>query len=175
MVRGLPSLRTRSLSGVVGRTIRAITRSHRSRGTSFRILHFSIQPDHLHLLVEAETKQALTAGLRGLAIWIARRVNAERGTRGRLFAERYHARPITTARQMRTAIVYVLQNHTHHTPSRHLVDEHSSGPWFNGWERPLPRPPTPSPVSAPTTRLATAWRRYGPISFDEEPAPKPLF
>ena len=161
---------------MVGRTVRAITQSHQKRGSTFRILHFSIQPDHLHLIVEAENKKVLTAGLRGLAIWIARRVNAHLTTHCKLFAERYHARSITTARQMRTAIVYVLQNHTHHTPSRHLVDEHSSGPWFEGWEASLPKPPTPSPVSAPTTRLArTAWRRYGPVAFDEEPAPKPCF
>jgi REP element-mobilizing transposase RayT len=176
IVRGLPSLRNRRLAGVVGRTIRAITQAHRDRRSSFRILHFSIQADHLHLIVEAETKEVLIAGLRGLAIWIARRLNVQRGGHGRVFAERYHARPLTTPRQMRNAIVYVLHNHKHHSPSRFLVDECSSGPWFDGWASPVPRPATASPVSEPATRLArTGWRRYGPIGFQEEPAPKPLF
>ena len=172
IVRGLPSLRGRALAGVVGRTVRAATLS---RNSTFRVIHFSIQSNHLHLIVEAGSKETLTAGLRGLAIWLARRINERLGTHGRMIAERYHARPLTTAREMRNAIVYVLQNHKHHSPSRYLVDECSSGPWFTGWAAPLPRPPTASPVASPTTDLARrAWRRYGPIRFDEGPAERDL-
>ncbi len=71
---------------------------------------------------------------------------------------------------MRNAIVYVLQNHRHHEPSRFLVDECSSGPWFDGWAVRLPAPDTPSPVAAPGTWLARiGWRRHGPIRFEESP------
>jgi REP element-mobilizing transposase RayT len=172
IVRGLPSLRTRRLAGVVGRTIRAITQSHRDRQSSFRIVHFSIQPDHLHLIVEAEDKRVLVSGLRGLAIWIARRVNAELGGRGRIFAERYHARALTSARQVRNGIVYVLHNHKHHSPSRFPVDECSSGPWFGGWSAPPVEPAMPPPVVPSQTWLgAIGWRRAGgPIDATEKPA-----
>ena len=143
------------------------------RATSYSSLYdISLKSERATAFVS----ELFIAGLRGLAIWIARRLNDQRGTHGKVFAERYHARPLTTARQVRNAIVYVLHNHKHHSPSRFAVDECSSGPWFDGWATPVPRPATDSPVGEPATRLArTGWRRYGPIGFDEEPAPKPLF
>ena len=65
----------------------------------------------------------------------------------------------------------VLQNHLHHRPSRHWVDECSSGRWFTGWKDPLSPPLTPSPVQAPLTwLLSTGWKRHGLIDFTEGPA-----
>src|SRR5512134_719642 len=170
LVPGLPSARELVPAGIIGRTIRQTTWSHARRRTGFRIIHFSIQSHHLHLIVEARNKTVLTAGLRGLAVWLARRLNQELDRQGQVFAERYHARPLTSPTQVRNAIVYVLQNHRHHSPSRFLVDECSSAAWFTGWERPLPPPPTPSPVSVPATWLARrGWRKKGLLRFDEAP------
>jgi REP element-mobilizing transposase RayT len=169
LVRSLPSLRLKALSAVVGRTMRAATQA-RGRST-FRIVHFSIQDNHLHLVVEAGSKRTLMRGLRALAIRLARRLNQALGRRGQVLAERYHARPVTTPREMRNLIVCVLHNHRHHRPSRYLVDEHSSARWFNGWATPLSPPTTPSPVSPPGTWLSRkGWRRHGLIRFDEQPA-----
>ena len=171
VVRRVGNLRRNKLARIIGLTIRTMNASWLERGRAFRVIHFSIQPDHLHLIVEGGDKSALIAGLRGLAVWIARRVNQALGTRGRVFASRYHATVITKPRQMRYQIVYVLQNHKHHQPSRYLVDEFSSARWFPHWEHPLSQPATPSPVLPPTTWLADeGWRKfYPPISFDEEP------
>jgi REP-associated tyrosine transposase len=75
---------------------------------------------------------------------------------------------------VRNAIVYVLQNHRHHERSRFIVDENSSGLWFAGWSEPLPPPATAPPVAEPVTWLARiAWRRYGPIRFEEAPSDAP--
>src|SRR5262249_26797849 len=153
-----------------GQTIRAITQSHHSRRTSFRITHFSIQSNHVHLIVEAGGKLTLSRGLRGLGIWIARRVNLAAATHGRVIADRYHFRTLTTPRSVRNAIVHVLQNHLHHRRSRYIVDECSSARWFGGWAEPLPPADKPSPVAEPRTWLGrTGWRKHGPIRFDEGP------
>ena len=64
----------------------------------------------------------------------------------------------------------MLQNHKHHEPSRNLVDECSSGPWFAHWAAPLARPPPVSPVAEPVTWLARLGsKRHGPIRFEEGP------
>src|SRR5438552_11721605 len=76
----------------------------------FRVVHFSIQDDHLHLIVEAEDRAALTRGLRGLAVRSARAVNRALGRRGPVCSDRYHARPLTSPRAVRIALVYVLLN-----------------------------------------------------------------
>src|SRR5262249_53190826 len=110
-------------------------------------------------------------GLRGLGTWLARRLNERLRRRGRVLADRYHQRALTTPRAMRNAIVYVLQNHVHHRRSRYLVDECSSARWFRGWVSPLPPPDTPSPVAEPRTWLGrTGWRKHGPVGFDEGPS-----
>ena len=170
-VAGIPSLRGWRLAKAVGDTIRASSRSHERRRTAFRIIHFSIQSNHLHFIVEALGKVTLEKGLRGLAVWLARRINEELGRHGQVFQGRYHARPLETPTEVRNAIVYVLQNHKHHSPSRYLIDEMSSARWFNGWAQPLPPQANPSPVSFPRTWLARkGWRKHGgPIHFDEAP------
>src|SRR5262249_44916568 len=103
-------------------------------------------------------------------VWVARRLNEKLSRRGRVLADRYHARPLTTPRVVRIAIVYVLQNHVHHERSRYIVDECSSARWFDGWTERLPPQMTPSPVAAPRTWLGSiGWRRYGRIRLDESP------
>ena len=171
VVSGLPSLRLWRLAGVVGRAFRASKERHEVRKSTFRVVHFSIQSNHLHLIVEAGSKTTLARGLRGLAIRIARRLNAALGRNGQVFEERYHARPLTVPKDARNTIVYVLQNHRHHAPSSNLVDECSSAAWWDGWEASLLSPPTPSPVSLPGTWLMRlGWRRNrGPIRFTEAP------
>src|SRR2546425_2294179 len=77
----------------------------------FRVLHFSVRDDHLHLIVEAEDARALGRGLRGLAIRVARAVNRALGRHGAVWGDRYHARALTTPRAVRHALVYVLMKH----------------------------------------------------------------
>lgn len=171
VVSGIPSLRGFELARAVGRTVRAITKSHQRRRTSFRIIHFSIQSNHVHLIVEAGSRITLMRSLRGLGIWLARRINESARRHGQVLADRYHARALTTPLAVRNAIVYVLQNHLHHRPSRYVVDECSSARCFSGWAEPLGPPDTPAPVAAPLTWLARAgWRRHGRIRLDEGPA-----
>ncbi|HEY6910167.1 MAG TPA: transposase, partial [Myxococcales bacterium] len=40
-----------------------------------RVIHYSIQGNHLHLIVEAESPEALSRAMQGLATRLARRLN----------------------------------------------------------------------------------------------------
>jgi putative transposase len=170
-------------------TVRAaIARTAARRGGTFRVIHFSVQEDHVHLIVEAADTAALTAGVRGLEISIAKRVNRLTFRRGRFWADRWHGRALTTPRATRHAIVYVLGNGKKHGSHRHaaIFDPCSSAPYFAGFREsaglPLvapnseigPRslaPPSKSPVSEPGTwLLGVGWRRLGLISLHEAPA-----
>jgi putative transposase len=102
----------------------------------FRIVHYSVQYDHMHLVVEARDKAALSAGMRSVSIRIARSVNALVGRRGAFWADRWYGRALTSPRQVRTALLYVLANFRKHSrvalgPG---VDPFSSGAWFDGWQ-----------------------------------------
>ncbi len=147
-------------------------------GPSFRLVHFSVQADHVHLFIEARDKVALSLGMRGLVIRLARAVNRARGRRGAVWADRYHARALTTPREVRHALVYILMNSKKHRPGAWGIDPYSSGRWFAGWRDHCAPPPAgvPAPVAAPRTWLARdGWRRYDLIGLDERPqsAPSP--
>jgi REP element-mobilizing transposase RayT len=161
---GVPSLR-------MGRRFEAIEEAIRkSASADFRIVHFSVQRDHVHLIVEAHDRAALTRGMRGLAIRAALSINRALGHRGRVWDDRYHARELRTPREVRSAIAYVLLNRRKHDPlAPRGVDPCSSGAWFNGWRARQPLSEN-SPVPAARTWLCSVgWRRVGLIRPDERP------
>ena len=157
----------------------------------FRIVHMSIQSNHVHLLVEADHEQALSRGVRGFSISAARRVNAtitERtGIRrtGKVVADRFHARPLTTPRQVRNVLSYILNNWRHHGEDRRhfarawKADPFSSGAVFADWKEledspvlwPLRTTYYPLLVFRPRTwLLAKGWKEHHPlISVHEIP------
>jgi hypothetical protein len=139
----------------------------------FRLIQFSVQSDHLHLMVEADDSHTLSRGLQGLAVRCARAVNRCARRRGRVWAHRYHARALGTPREVRRALVYLLLNFRKHLRAAPGVDSRSSGPWFTGWRgQPHQLVSGPSPVAQPRTWLASfGWQRAGPpIDWREAPA-----
>ena len=80
----------------------------------FRIVHVSIQHNHLHLLVEAADQEALSRAMQSFAINAARAINRSMGSHGKVFAYRYHATQIRTPYHARHALAYVLNNWRRH-------------------------------------------------------------
>ncbi len=92
--------------------IRAALRD--AQRATFRVVHFSVQRDHVHLLVEASNRITLSSGMRGLAIRIARRLNRALRRRGSVFGDRWHGHALRSPREVRNALAYVLFNGTKH-------------------------------------------------------------
>jgi REP element-mobilizing transposase RayT len=164
----IPSLRSPRLFQSVRRSIAA---AHK---TAFRVVHFSVQSDHMHLIVEGDQAVALVRGLQGLAVRCAKAVNRVLGRAGGVWSSRYHARGLGTPTEVRRGLVYVLLNFRKHLRATAGIDPRSSGPWFTGWRRAgaVDRcPGDPAPVELPRTWLAAmGWRRAGgAIGVDEQP------
>ena len=144
----------------------------------FRVVHVSIQHNHLHLLVEASDRAELSRGMQGFSISCARRLNRHLGRSGRVFAERYHAQPISSPRHARNEICYVLNNWRHHgsagSAGSAALDPFSSALAFDGWARPSLRRIAPGAELLPTAfprfwLITTGWRRHGLIDPAETP------
>jgi REP element-mobilizing transposase RayT len=168
---GLPSFRDSALCEVLFESIRSASRSP-AVGEAFRIVHFSVQPDHIHLIVEASDTSTLSRGVQGLEIRLARAVNrCFGGIEGPVWADRYHARELKTPREVRNAIVYVLMNAKKHVRNfRAAIDPLSSAPWFDGMRSHMPSE-QPSPVVRARTWLANVgWRKRGLIAPHEKPS-----
>jgi REP element-mobilizing transposase RayT len=122
----IPSLRV--LNGWVRRALNA-----GSNQPGFRLIHFSIQGNHLHLIVEAEDTVRLSRGMQGLAVRISRAVNQVLSRkRGKVFSDRYHAHVLRSLREVRNAVAYVIENFRRHREkggrpvAASFVDLHSS-------------------------------------------------
>jgi REP element-mobilizing transposase RayT len=179
--RGSASLRRGAIYQAIRRALRkAINRA------DFRVIHFSIQSNHLHLVAEADHKMALARGMQGLLISAARHINRAWRRSGTVFPDRYHERILKTPRQCRNAIRYVLNNFRRHRedfagePSRWKIDRFSSAISFTGWKElglgqtwAVPPDYEPLPIAAPTTWLLTlGWTRHGLIGVFEVPGSK---
>jgi len=155
-VHHLPSLRSPATFAALAA---AFARTSNRR---FRLTQFSVQTDHLHLIVEAASREALIRGLQGLAGRTARAANRAWKRTGKVWRGRYHPRALTTPSEVRNALVYVLLNFRKHLRALPGVDPRSSAPWFDGWSVPLPAPAALPPVVPAQTWLgAVGWRRAG--------------
>ena len=155
----------------VVRTVLGALRDSRREG--FRIVHYSIQPNHLHLILEAESATLLSSGVRGIMVRIARRVNKLLSRAGRLWADRWHAHALKTPREVRNTLRYVLQNHLKHRSTTTPLDPLSSAQWFKGFATPIPltfRSVGPPCTAAPRSwLLRVGWERHGKIRICERP------
>ena len=102
------------------RSFRVIAAALRLGGDRFnvRVIEFSVQGNHIHLLVEAANRRALARAIQGLSIRVAKGLNRMMGRSGRVFDDRYHARVLRTPTEVRHAIRYVLENARKHAAER---------------------------------------------------------
>jgi REP element-mobilizing transposase RayT len=182
----LHQLRTRDFYHAIRYATYAAARRQR-----FRIVHISIQRDHIHLIAEAADRITLARGVQSFEISAAKHINRtaskRRGKRrrGTVFPDRYHAHILNSPNLVRNAVRYVLNNWRHHGHDRRgparrfLCDPFSSGIRFRGWRELAHRhlmwraPPNYEPlwVWLPKTwLLSRGWQRAGSISARDVPS-----
>ena len=162
IARGLPGLRERNAYHLILRSFRAGCERF-----GFRLNHYSVQTNHVHMIVEAEDSRSLARGMQGLQIRIAKALNKMWGRTGKVFADRFHDRILRTPREVRNVLVYVLNNGRRHGSfaTRDVPDPFSSGRWFDGWVEQLEYDsPTALPITPAQTWLQRlGWRMHGLI------------
>jgi putative transposase len=166
---GLPRLRR---IAAFERTRSAIQRAHKP---DFRIVHFSVLNNHVHLVVEANDRRALSRGMQGLKIRMTRRLNALWGTKGTIFGERYHDEQIATPKQARNVLHYVVGNYRKHCAQAGVrlkprwVDPFSSARQLDGWKQRVRL--EPGVVARPRSwLLRVGWKRHGLLDAHAIPA-----
>ncbi|MEO7733328.1 MAG: transposase [Kofleriaceae bacterium] len=188
VVAEVGSLRRREIYKAVRAASITAAGTEERRG-QFRIVQLSIQHNHIHMLVEAESNETLACGMQGFKISAARHINTAlrvggRRRRGAVFADRYHLVVIRSPRQARHVLAYILCNWRKHGEDRSglarawLVDPFSSAISFAGWKELEGQPPwkvrpgyLPLIVTAPRSwLLRIGWWRHGAISVREVPS-----
>ena len=184
--RALANLRSRRAMERILRSLTHAKERMRSKALDVRVVHYSVQRDHLHLIVEAADVRSLSRAMQGLSVRIAKALNRALARKGKVFADRFHDRVLTSPKQVRHALAYVLCNARKHgvappvrggaSPS--WVDPCSSAWAFDGWCRRVTRHPPGSSggdvaIAATSTPrlwlLRVGWRRGGLLQPDHCP------
>lgn len=180
----LRSLRTKTVVRALEQTFAA-----GCERSDFRLVHYSLLGDHAHLVVEARGAEALGRGMMSIGSRLALAVNRVMGRkRGKVIADRYHARLLRTPREVRHALRYVLLNARKHAgvtarkavrAMQVVLDPASSARFFDGWKLGRGRAPgaqadaaarDDTPVArARTWLLRVGWRRHGLLDPAEVP------
>lgn len=171
---GLPSFRQQRVGALLLGLIR------RLNDAGFQIVHFSIQSNHVHLIVEASDRETLRRKASGFAISFARRLNQDLlgGRRGKVWEDRHFRRDIEGAREMHAVLRYVLGNAKKHgvIPADAVeLDPYSSAWTFRGWDVAFERPPGVDhwPRPEPRTQLLREdWLAWGLVPVLGAPGPR---
>jgi REP element-mobilizing transposase RayT len=145
----------------------------------FRLVQYSIQSNHVHMIVEAASAADLARGMKSIGARLARAVNHVFRRRGRVLADRFHLHVLRTPREVRNALAYVLLNARRHAAKLRRsvsrggsIDPASSGRWFDGWRSPFARRMAHDPPAVAIARtwlLRIGWQRAGRIDVSEVP------
>lgn len=145
----------------------------------FRVAQYSLQRNHLHLIVEADDRGALARGMIAVGSRLARAVNRVCRRRGPVVADRYHVRALRSPREVWNALRYVLNCRRHDARALGLgcLDPASSARWFDGWSASPVSGAIPEWLARPVARartwlLGVGWRRYGGIDCADVPGPR---
>lgn len=161
LVSGLESLRKRPNHGIVLDALAAACERF-----GLRIVHYCVMTNHVHLVCEVEGADALSRGIKGLCVRLARNLNQRWRRSGRVIADRFHAHVLQTPREVRNVLAYLLNNASHHGIHVEGPDPCSSGAWFDGWAHARGGAAAASPSflsRARTWLLGVGWRRHGLI------------
>ncbi len=155
---GLPSLRSKAAHTAL---LAAILACNDRFG--LRVVHYVALSNHLHLICEANDDDLLRRGASALVVGLAHALNKIWNRSGPVFGDRFHARSLSSPREVRNVLAYVLLNAEHH--GLHIeggLDPCSSAAWFDGWMDEVGRaipPRSVSPLSAPQTwLLSIGWK-----------------
>ena len=125
-----------------------------------RVMHFAVLGNHLHRIVEADSSAALSRGMQGLTIRMAKALNVALKRSGTVFADHYHSRLLATPTEVANAVRYVRENAAHHFPASAGGED----PFTSGARPDLAAPARTWLLTVGWTRARRRAPAYGPDS-----------
>ena len=103
----------------------------RARYKGLKIVHYTLEHNHIHLLVEAADKRIVHLGMQALGISLSKRINKIKCAKGTVYKHRYHLGKITSPRELKNVLHYIFNNGIHHSRTHSILDPYNSLPVCN--------------------------------------------
>jgi REP element-mobilizing transposase RayT len=164
---GLPSMRKRRAFKAVMRSFAGGKLGVKDKG-GFRLTQFAVLGNHIHLMVEADSREHLASAMGGLTTRLARALNKVWQRSGKVFAARYHDVVLNSPSRVKNALNYILHNGRKHGIGglERWLDPCSSARWFDGWDDAEGDPKRPAALAhAATWLLSKGWKRRGLLTL----------
>lgn len=97
-----------------------------ARRQGLRVIHYSLEYDHVHLLIEAENNFILGRGMQSFGVTMAKGINRLKRLKGSVYKHRYHFRMIFSTRQLKYVMNYIFTNGMKHKRSKTIQDPYNS-------------------------------------------------
>ena len=107
----------------------------------YRVVEFSVQGNHIHLIVEAPDVVALGRAMKGLAVRMARALNKVMERKGQVFSDRYHMHLLRSPGEALEALRYVLENWAVHAARENRPPPRGVDPYCSRWPQHEHDPP----------------------------------
>lgn len=98
----------------------------KARRLGLRILHYTLEYDHVHFLVEADNNEILGKGMQSFGISFSKGINKMKALKGQVFKNRYHFRKLKTSAEIKNVINYIMGNSIKHKNAFSIVSPYNS-------------------------------------------------
>lgn len=129
VVAGIPNLRNKIVLNFFQ------TACKEAKHFGLHVVHFCIQSNHFHMLVETRTNDDLATGMKSFGSRLAKNINRHASRKGQVFKDRFHLDVLKTARSVKNVIKYIYANHSRHLKRKLEFDFTSSAPVFRLWKK----------------------------------------
>lgn len=98
----------------------------RARLQRLKVLHYTLEYNHVHLLVEATNNQILHKGMQAFGITFSKWINRLKLRKGTVYKHRYHFHALRSTRERKNALNYIFTNGVKHGRTRSRIDPYNS-------------------------------------------------
>jgi hypothetical protein len=98
----------------------------RARLQGLRVIHYSLEHDHIHLYAESSDNKILGKAMKALGGSLVKRINKHFLSKGRCYKTRYHLRILRSATEVKNVINYILKNGIKHRRTKSVIDPYNS-------------------------------------------------
>jgi len=90
------------------------------------IIHYTLEYDHINLLIEADNNSTLAKGMQSLGVTLSKGINRLKKLKGAVYKHRYHFRQISSPSELKKVMSYIFNNGLKHKSARSLVNPYNS-------------------------------------------------